>query len=83
MGFDKGSSILGLLLADSKFSQLGKMTVLVTNLYNKGLNSWRDEELGSRITTMRRNNNESSLEKENKSQHHMAILFYMDGMSGS
>lgn len=64
VGFDKGSSIVGLLLADSKFSQLGELTVLLTSLYSKGLNSWRAEELENRTTMTRRANNDGSLKNK-------------------
>lgn len=69
------SSILCLLLAGSKFSQLGELTVLVTNLYSKGLNSWRAEELEDRITMMRRDNNDNSL-KNKKIPVHDDPLFH-------
>lgn len=60
MGFDKGSSPLGLLLADSKFSQLGELAVLATNLFRVDLNSWGAVELENRVATMRRDKNNSS-----------------------
>lgn len=66
-GFDKGSSILDLLLADSKFSQLGEMIVLETNLFRVDLNSWRAVELVNRLITMRRDNNNSLKSKINPS----------------
>lgn len=81
MGFDMGSSPLGLLLADSKFSQLGELAVLATNLFRVDLNSWGAVELENRVATMRRDKNNNS--PKNKSQHHVTIPSYTNSMTGS
>lgn len=82
-GFDKGSSILDLLLADSKFSQLGEMIVLETNLFRVDLNSWRAVELVNRLITMRRDNNNSLKSKINPSTTWQSPLTPTSSVAGS